>query len=247
MIYTRTSREEYDRLEGVNHSTLKLMGKSPAHYKAALDRKSKSTPAMRFGSIVHGTLLEPLLEHYVERPAGMSFTTKEGKEWKAKQTLPILSEDEAVDVQRIFQSVWRHDAAKNLLIKSEHEVSAQEYYQDSGILLKGRLDMLCIQDEWVIDLKTTDDASDLAFAYSCKKYGYFEQAAFYVDLVRAKKFFFIAVEKEAPYAVNVFECDTQAIAMGRMIYRENLRRLKECQEANDFPAYGNEIRTISLL
>jgi hypothetical protein len=234
-------------MEGVNHSTLKLMGKSPAHYKAAWERKSKSTPAMRFGSIVHGTILEPLLEHYVEKPAGMSFTTKEGKEWKAKQTLPILSEDEAVDVQRIFQSVWRHDAAKDLLIKSSHEVAAMKIDAETGMALKGRLDMISTQDGWVADIKTTDDASDLGFSHSCKRYGYFEQAAFYLDLVGATRFFFIAVEKEAPYAVNVFECDTQAIAMGRMIYRENLDRLQQCLDENHFPAYGNEIRTISLL
>jgi exodeoxyribonuclease VIII len=57
---------------------------------------------------------------------------------------------------------------------------------------------------------------------------------------------FIAVEKEPPFAVGLYNLDAESIEIGRQKNEQNLVRLQECIEANNYPAYSTEIQTISL-
>jgi hypothetical protein len=87
-----------------------------------------------------------------------------------------------------------------------------------GMLLKGRVDIVAIDQHGattIADVKTTEDASIEAFSKTIAQYGYAQQAAYYMDLLGASHFVFIAVEKTAPYAVGVYCLDAASIAVGR--------------------------------
>ncbi len=76
------SRDDYDRLDRVNWSTLKHMGKSPAHYRRmALDRQAGDTDAKKLGRCSHLATLEP--EKFRSEVATWTGDRRAGKEWEA--------------------------------------------------------------------------------------------------------------------------------------------------------------------
>jgi exodeoxyribonuclease VIII len=103
----------------------------------------------------------------------------------------------------------------------------------------------------VVDLKTTKSASKRGFAKSVAEYRYHVQAAIYTDLLEANglfvpEFIFIAVEKTYPYAVGIYKLDQDALDLGRSLYQRDLALYKHCVEMDDWPAYPEEVVTLSL-
>ena len=118
-----------------------------------------------------------------------------------------------------------------------------------GVDCKGRLDY--VVDDVIVDLKTTEDASPAAFARSIANYRYHVQAAHYLALASelgmdAKRFVFIAVEKEAPYAIARYELDPADLMLAEADRQKHLTRLASCQAFDSWPSYGYEIKTLSL-
>jgi exodeoxyribonuclease VIII len=106
-------------------------------------------------------------------------------------------------------------------------------------------------DDFVVDLKTTEDASPEEFAKSCANYRYHVQDPFYRDGLAAVKrkpraFVFIAVEKKAPHAVGVYVLRAEDVELGRMQYRANLNRYAECLQSGKFPAYSEKVESLAL-
>jgi hypothetical protein len=56
----------------------------------------------------------------------------------------------------------------------------------------------------------------------------------------------VAVEKERPYAVAVYEIDERALEQSEREWRSHLRTLKHCEETGCYPAYGDGMETIAL-
>ena len=61
-------------------------------------------------------------------------------------------------------------------------------------------------------------------------------------------FFFIAVEKTAPYTTACYKASQEMIEVGRAKYRGGLELLKWCQENKLYPGYqpNGEVETIDL-
>jgi exodeoxyribonuclease VIII len=252
---------EYRAAEGVSQSELKYLARSPAHYRAFKDGpKPEPTAAMVLGTVTHARLLQPgdPLGYFV-RPAGMDFRSKEGKAWKESHgDLPIITEDEQDSIAGMIDAVAAHPAACAALSPPKagsNEVSMFAIDgEDTGILRKGRADRIT-PDEYgntvVVDLKTTDDASPAEFAKTVGNMRYHVQAAYYTDLAAAcgmesPLFMFIAVEREAPFAVGCYVLSPEDIAVGRMTYRRELRLLKDCLAVGKWPAYGEGVQMIDL-
>ena len=75
-------------------------------------------------------------------------------------------------------------------------------------------------------------------------YDYHIQAALYADLIEKSMnddmpwtFIFIAQEKKAPYAFNIFEASTQFISHGRYEYELLLMLYKHCSDSGKWPGY----------
>jgi hypothetical protein len=241
---------DYRSALGVANSDLKKMEQSPAHYRAHMLAKgtpSKPTPAQVFGTVLHGALLEPERVLHVVRPEGLSFQTKEGKAWRDAQTLPILSAEEGEDIAGATAAMQAHPIASAILHKAQKEVSVFSRCMDTGIALKGRLDLV-FQDESgrtvVADIKTCEDARE--FPRDARKWGYHRQAAWYLDLLGVSAFLFVAVEKTAPYGIRVFQLDEESLERGREIYRANLRTLRECTGSAKWSGYSDEIQPLTI-
>jgi len=254
--------EEYHAHPAVGHSGLLRIMRSPAHFFEYLFNPPAPTPAMEFGTAVHTAVLEPknFERDYTVAPK-FDRRTKEGKAqaeaWAAENAgKTALSADQMAAIQKMVANVQAHTGAARLLAHGLAEMSGFWIDQDAGIECKCRPDFLSMDGETVVgivDVKTCVDASADGFARAVANFGYDVQAAFYQDGVKALTgkelpFYFIAVEKDPPYAVAAYKASDEMIEVGRAKYRAALQLLKWCRENESWPGYqpGGEIETINL-
>ena len=267
----------YEAIQGINQSTLKHFHKckslAHAHYNS---HKKYDNETLSFGRLVHSLILERELfdSQYIVADKPDCRTTVGKNLWSAlladasNSGRALVSQADFATADRMRRAVESHPAARELLY-TVHPAPARRQTEQLlvGVLAdvdgaqhdaKGRAD--CILTEYytqpvIVDLKTTDDASSRGFMDSCAKYAYHLQAAFYVDLLVSHglpdaKFVFVAVEKTAPYGVQVFEADEEFIARGRSAYKNALKLWAECQKKllmlEEIPAYSDTIETAQL-
>lgn len=250
---------EYHAHPAVSKSHLDQVARSPLHYWSRYVAEERvvfdPTPAMMLGTALHARVLEPELftAEYALAPA-VDRRTKAGKEtWEqaAAEGKTLLSSLEWEQVTGMAESVQAHPAARKLLARPG-QVELSLFWSDvaTDIECKCRPDRLT-EDGWVLDLKTTEDASPTGFAKSAANFRYHVQASWYLDGVRQsgidpKGFIFIAVEKRPPYAVAVYAADADMIAAGGREARRCLDLIAECRSTERWPGYGDTVQTLSL-
>lgn len=259
-LYPEMSNDAYHNGPGISKSGLDKIAKTPAHYYAAyLDpnrERREPTPAMVFGAAYHAFLLEPdvFAKEYVIAPEGIDRRTKEGKAFFAEveaagQT--ALKTDDSKKLHAMRDAMMAHPAARKLLAKpGKREVSVFWKDPEYGMLAKCRPDFLT-DDGYIIDLKTTEDASPAGFGRSSFNYRYHVQHPWYVDGCQAadidvKAFIFLAQEKEPPYAVGLYVLDDVAVELGRQTYARDLATYAHCASTGQWPGYEATIKTLSL-
>lgn len=181
-----------------------------------------------------------------------------------KVMLPISEYD---DVCRMTAAVHSHPSAKVLLNGGLAEYSLIHKIGKGTNLVPGA-DPLPVDltvgirpDYWkrspddkgnfIVDLKTTEDARPEAFQREIEKYRYDVQAALYTDIHTAavgpvRGFVFVAVEKKAPHAIRVFYAGPTMIRIGRHKYQQNLQTIAQCIETGEWPSYPSTVEAISL-
>ena len=106
----------------------------------------------------------------------------------------------------------------------------------------------------VVDLKTTRDASPAGFKKSVRMFRYDVQAAWYLDGVNkgfAKgeemftTFIFIAVEKEPPYGVAVYQLDEDDVQKGRDKAAHDMSTYANAITTGIYDAYSPQIQLIT--
>jgi len=251
--------QQYHAHDGISKSKLDAIAQSPLHYWSRwLDPNrvpTQPTPAMEFGTAVHTAVLEPDRFHaeYAQAP-DVSRTTKAGKDvWAeaAEGGKILLKVEDWNATQLILRSVMEHPMARRILTasgKAESSLFAQD--PETGLQIKCRPDYLT-DSGWIIDLKTTQDASVRGFQRSVGNFRYHVQAAHYLKVVqlatgvRPRGFMFIAVEKSAPYAVQVFDASTSLIQAGAVEAARNMRSLAHALDSypisTPWPSYSEEI------
>lgn len=241
-----TNQEYHSKKEYLSKSALDQIHKSPAHFKAYMEgEKQPPTPAMIFGTLVHSLVFNQ--NDFAVIPQCDRRTT-EGKAIYAKFLEESVGKvhvtaDQYSEACKIRDAVYNHPAAAALLKKGNPEVSI--FGELNGLPCRCRVDW---QSErgYLVDLKTTNSASPEEFSKSVWNYRYHVQAAFYLDMTKAEKFFFIAVEKEAPYNVECYELDNEAILTGRAEYLADMELYKKCKASGNWYAY-NEDKDISII
>lgn len=124
-------------------------------------------------------------------------------------------------------------------------------HEPTELLIKGRADRVTTDNsDYIVipDLKTVPrgGASREEFTRDIYKWGYYRQAAFYLDFFGATFFVFIVVEKEPPYAVACYNLDARAIQLGRFENERDLALVKRCSDSGKWPAYPAGLGEISV-
>lgn len=259
--------EAYHAAPGISNSGLSIIAeRTPAHYKASLDTVRVATPAMSAGSRLHSAVLEPELftQLYAVAPK-FDLRTNVGKEgkaaWEAENpNRTAISGDEYYQSLAIADILHANSTVRELLKGGHVERSIFANDPETGVLVKCRpdIDTIITGRRVLADLKTTESARPDDFMWSAYRYGYFRQAAFYMDVCNAESlfnesgepiidtFYFIAVEKEPPYAYIIYEAAPRFLQRGRDAYRSALNEYAQCLATDTWPAYDTSTHTLDL-
>ena len=253
---------EYLERPEVSQSGLKLLLKSPLHYRHAQIYKRKPTAAMDQGTASHVAILEP--EAFMQRfcmwdrktDAG-KMAPRRGQHWEAFRAKnagkEVVTEDEFLTAQAMARSVHAEPEAMRVLGRGQSEVSMFWADPDTGIECKGRLDWVDQMSNVVVDVKTCRDASPIGFGRQSAQLGYHLQAAHYSNGYRAvtgrdpKRYVIVAIESTAPHDVVVYDLPRELIDAGREQLSELLHKLKTCRDSDTWPGIGEgKVQTLEL-
>jgi exodeoxyribonuclease VIII len=253
---------EYHSLPSISKSGLDLIHRAPALYRYRRANPTPQTPAMRWGTMVHTAILEPetLSSRYIvlpddapNKPTSRQRNAKKPSEetiaaiqwWDAFNELTVgretISPEESNALNDIRAMAHGDPVAGPILAKIAHvERSIFWTDTDTGIECRCRPDAI-LDNGYILDVKTTQDASADSFSRSIATYRYHVQAAFYSDGYEAefgappKGFAFLAIEKEPPYLCAVYLMDYKAVLRGRSEYQADLRTLRQCIDTDTWP------------
>lgn len=164
--------------------------------------------------------------------------------------------------EAMAEVVRNHPRIGKLISLGKPEVSVVWRDDLTGVLCKGRYDVWSEPAVVAADLKSTVLAREDAFWSQSFKQGYHLQVAMYIDSLialgkvqpdRPVKFLIVAVEKYAPYLVNVFEINDDPgddsfdwLDLGRKDYRPLLAQYGQCKETGIWPGYGYDTKGMAL-
>jgi hypothetical protein len=178
-------------------------------------------------------------------------------EWEVENVgKEAIVQDDMDRCLRIRDAAHANPDARALLDGAYFERSIYARDPITGVLVRCRPDI----DNYgyggrrvLADAKSCRDARREPWSRACWDYGYFQQAPFYIDVATwaggappPEAFFFIAFEKEPPFAVCVYEASPNMMRHGRNAYRSALDRYAECVAANRWPAYEQGVTQIDL-
>lgn len=240
----------YRHATGESQSHLKMILVSPAHYDAAKRRRFHTSSVMTIGTATHCKALEgddTFEANYVCKPDNIKYTTKEGRDWRDSQGRKTILVNDGKDRQwdcvigmtdALRQLDWFDPTQKDY--RKYNEVSI--YWQDYGIPCKARLDRVVVTDDEVIvlDLKTTDSVSFEKFQTKMVDLGYDFQAAWYTHAAKLiwnkpTRFIFVAVERNEPHTIDIFEVSDSIMQEARFKNESALKILRECRMKDEWP------------
>lgn len=257
----------------IAQSDCAIIARSPAHLLARRRNPEKVTPAKLDGRALHTAILEPssFMDRYVVLPEDAPRDLRQHRDAKTKSPSTVASIEfwdawdadnagritmDAADYrlkQATAEAIRTHpELAGYFNAPGNSEVSIFTTDPVTGLRVKARIDRLAMLNNlrFALDPKSTEDAREEAFQRSALAYGYFRQAAFYLDVcewagIPLDAFLFIAFEKDDPFGIKVYEVSEDDIEYGRRIYRRALDTWAECVRNNDFPAYDTNISVLT--
>ena len=251
-IHAGISFVQYQGIDAVNNSLLKMFRQTPAHAHYKMTHPEEDTESLRLGDAVHVAILEPARfeREYIKSPK-FDKRSNAGKaaaaEWIEKHgDQAAILPDEWDWACAMRDSVWAHPLASELLKGAgQNEMTALWIDKETGLLCKARPDRFTNYRGWsvILDIKTTSDpATPEGFGRACAKYLYHWQAAFYLDglntlAAHKRRWIHLVVEKEPPYCIALMELDDSALEEGRQQYRRALALYAECMKKNEWLGY----------
>lgn len=111
------------------------------------------------------------------------------------------------------------------------------------VLIKTRPDYVHKERFYDLDLKSTLSVDPEVFSKDAAEYEYDIQAAMGLDIISSnlgepyETFLFLAVEKQSPFNVLLFDLNNQDIIDARMVYIRRLNAIREARNEGNFKGY----------
>lgn len=252
------SADEYYASDRLGASRFKAFSDSPLHYLKFSQKED--TPAMRSGRMIHKAILEQdeFFDDYVIRPDGLGAkNTKAYKAWWSDQdqSKEPITEAEFQQCAEMYEAIMSSYVSKYLTTNGLAETSViwnHECTNGYRIKCKGRLDYLVMQDskvDLIVDYKTCASASESKVMRSMRDYKYYLQEQHYVSGYekawhgdRTARILFLFQEKTAPYDVCAVMVDDESFEDGRVIYRELMDGIAECELNKSYSGRNSDIK-----
>ena len=250
-IIIESNNDYHSDLTAISKSRLAKMSVCPKYFKWCEDNPQEPSEDLIVGSAFHKLVLEPdtFNDEFVVMPL-IDRRTKAGKDMYAQFVQEninkeIITQDQYEIICEMRDSVTSNKYARALLNGNrEHSFYTQDKLTKEFI--KARPDCYrTVQDRIVItDLKSCRSAVTEDFMRDAIKFNYDLQAYMYTNTVSSVMeipkenidFVFIAVEKKAPYMINILQADQFVLERGEALFREYIGKYHECKESGNW--YG---------
>ena len=253
------TEKEYREHPAISRSELWKIRESPEIFKYYKENPEEPTPALIFGQAFHKLALQP--ESFGDEFAVMPQIDRRTKEGKAiwvefceqSEGKTVITEDDYAKATDMIDSLYKAPFVKKLL---SGEKEKEFFWADdlTGEACKCRAD--CVSElnkvNIIVDLKSALNADNEHFTKDSINYGYDFQAAMYTEGVekctgKSYSFVFIVVEKNPPYAVNIFQADELFVKRGKDIFRELIGIYHDCKTSGDWYGYLGKYKVINSL
>lgn len=257
-LYDDIPEDIYHASYGVSVSRLKLFKEAPA--KVRVPRPDR--PALRFGRLGHVANLQPHLLDRLYQPVDLPRFDPRSKEYKAALAAAggreLVKRADYQAALALAEQVRAHPEAGWLLDPEAGTAECSFYWIDpvTGLKCRGRADRLrpdpLDSGAWFgVDLKCVEDASPEGFARTAANYGYHMQDAHYRNGllqcgVRLTRFIFVAIEKEPPNLIGLYEMDQRARELGRLEVMAALEGWARCEATGVWPGYSETVEPLDL-
>lgn len=250
----------------------------PALYQHWLNGRPPYKPEFEFGHAAHRLVLG----------AGPDIVVIDAEDWRTKAAraqrdealaagqVPLLPHEHEV-VVAMAAKLREHPVAAALFHPDRGQPEQSLFWADpaTGVRCRARLDWMPYFTAYaadgqptpgsghpgrliVPDYKTCRSAAPDDIQRAVHDHGYHQQAAWYVDGIKAvypmwrnplatdPAFVFVFQEKTAPYLVTVVQLDKLAMQVGRYLNRKAIDTYAQCQQTGRWPGYSDDVEIIPL-
>ena len=239
-VETGLTDHEYHQSPALSASGAKLILKTPAHYRWAMDHPTTSQ-TFNLGHAVHSLILGGRPVTMVQSDDYKTKAAREERDRALTMGAIPLTRTEHAQVAAMAEAVLNHPLAAALFTDGQPELSIYTTDPETGVALRSRPDWI---GNVIVDLKTTVNANPADFDRIAWTYHYEQQAAWYLDEVARAgimpdedRLLFVNVEKSPPYLVSVTELDAEALRIGRTRNREAIDTFARCVATGEWPGY----------
>ena len=238
-----------------------LINTCPAKVRHDINNPKPSSPALVIGSGFHTATLEPekLDDEFAVKPNEIDGQGPRTKHYKESFELMQKSEPDKqwlapADYDLILEmagSALENPVLRHYMADIDKVVEGTGYFEMEGAKCKVRPDLYIPGAGVVIDLKSTQDASNRGFTKSVRQFGYLFQACWYMHALRLlgekpKQFVFIAVEKTAPYATAAYTIKESDVNKQFSNMERACQLWASCQSSGIWPGYSDMVETLDL-
>ena len=235
-----------------------LLNQSPLHAWMAhpkLNPKYQREGDSRFdlGSAAHMLLLERRTDNIVVVDAN-DWRTKAAKELRdaaqAEGKFAILAH-KYLEVERMVKAARQFMEATELaLMLTDGFPERTVLWQEGDIWCKCRPDMLSMDQDVILDYKTTESAAPDVFSRQISRMDYDLQAEFYLRGLNAtvmdgepekRAFVFLVQEIHAPYACSLVALSNAYRAIGQAKVKRALGMWSKCMAEDRWPGYRPDV------
>jgi excisionase family DNA binding protein len=262
MLKDGITNAEYHGSGELSRSTAwSLLQTCPAKVRYDMNHPKPSSPALVIGSGFHTATLEPekLDDEFAVKPSEIDGQGPRTKHYKEAFELMQKSEPDKqwlapADYDLILEmagSALDNPVLRHYMADINKVVEGTGYFEMEGAKCKVRPDLYVPGAGVVIDLKSTQDASNRGFTKSVRQFGYLFQACWYMHALRLlgekpKQFVFIAVEKTAPYATAAYTIKESDINKQFSNMERACQLWAACQSSGIWPGYSDMVETLDL-
>lgn len=255
--YTDMPDSVYRSFKAFNYSGLKEFKKSPAHYKAYLEKEHVVDPDLEIYKAVHlMTLEDPSAQNRIVIKDGRwAGALKEEVQSLQSEGYIVLKQDGYDEAKNISASIKSHPLAADLLGASLGEVSIFWLDKHTNCPLKARVDILTLKDGEIYlgDLKNFTGLHDEEFiGQQVIRQNYMMQMALYASGIKEvlgsypRFVYWVFIEPVKPYGCKVRRASSEHLFNIQKSFREYFERFVECSESNSWPCYSPEDELLML-
>jgi len=211
------------------------------------------------GSLIHDILLlggsQIHKRYHILSPEFKDFRTKAAKEERDEaigRGLMVIKQDDLDQAHNVAKIALSHPKIGDIFKEGESEQTLVWQDKETGVWCRCRFDRFNHEHLYGADYKTSRNANPREFSRAVGDYGYYIQAAMYMEGYKAvfgkslEKFWFIVQEIDQPEMIAPIELDNVALEWGKILFDAAKRKYAECKDVNRWPGYDEQTHKIGL-